>query len=248
MEHNCLNCNLHVIDNYCHNCGQKSSVHRYSIKHFVAHDFVHGVWHVDKGILFTLKELFTRPGHSVREFIQGKRANYFNFVTLILVILTVSSLLSPYVHIKLADLMPGSNRSAMNSFEEFATKYPKILIVVTIPLNSLFSFIWFRKAKLNYSENLVLNSYKAAAELIIGLVFTVFAICYTQTKTLAFVYLAIITPSLYIYGIWYYFQFYSAYGYSKKALFFRSILVILSYSIFQAIVGALWGMTQRLMH
>lgn len=248
MEHNCLNCNLQVIDNYCHNCGQKSSVHRYSIKHFVAHDFIHGVWHVDKGILFTLKELFTRPGHSVREFIQGKRANYFNFVTLILVILTVSSLLSPYVHIKLADLMPGSNRSAMNSFEEFATKYPKILIVVTIPLNSLFSFIWFRKAKLNYSENLVLNSYKAAAELTIGLVFSIFAIFYTQTKTLALIYLAVIAPSLYIYGIWYYFQFYSAYGYSKKALFFRSILVILSYSIFQAIVGALWGMAQKLMH
>lgn len=248
MEHNCLNCNLHVIDNYCHNCGQKSSVHRYSIKHFVAHDFVHGVWHVDKGILFTLKELFTRPGHSVREFIQGKRANYFNFVTLILVILTVSSLLSPYIHIKLADLMPGSNRSAMNSFEAFATKYPKILIVVTIPLNSLFSFIWFRKAKLNYSENLVLNSYKAAAELIIGLIFSIFAIFYTQTKTLAFVYLAIIAPAIYIYGIWYYFQFYSAYGYSKKALFFRSIMVILSYSIFQAIVGAIFGMVQRLMH
>lgn len=246
-QHYCLNCNHQAIDNYCQNCGQKSSTHRYSVKHFVEHDFIHGVWHVDKGILFTLKELFTRPGHSVREFIQGKRVNYFSFVTLILLILTISSLLAPYIHIKLSDLMPG-NAETMNSFEKFATKYPKILVVVTIPINSFFSFVWFRKAKLNYSENLVLNSYKASSELIIGLLFTVFAIFCTDVKILTFLYFSLITPSVFIYGIWYYYQFYSGYGYSKKALLFRSILVIVSYSLFQAVVGFIWGLMQLLMH
>lgn len=245
MEHNCLNCSQEAINNYCQNCGQKSSTHRYSIKHFVEHDFIHGVWHVDKGILFTIKELFTRPGNSVREYTQGKRANYFSFVTLILLILTVSSLLAPYVPIKLSDLMPGENERVMNSFENFITKYPKILIVVTIPINSLFSFIWFRKAKLNYSENLVLNSYKASSELIIGLFFSVFSICYPNIKALTFLYFSLITPLIFIYGIWYYCQFYSVYGYSKKSLFFRSVLVILSYSLFQVIAGLIWGWVAR---
>ena len=248
MEHNCLNCKHQVINNYCQNCGQKSSTHRYSIKHFIEHDFIHGVWHVDKGILFTIKELFTRPGHSVREFIQGKRVNYFSFVTLILLILTASSLLAPYVHIKLSDLMPRNTESMMNSFEKFTAKYPKVLLILTIPVNSLFSFIWFRKAKLNYSENLVLNSYKASAELIIGLSFTILAIFCTQIKTLTFIYFSIITPSVFIYGTWYYIQFYSAFGYSKKALLFRSILVIISYSLFQVIIGVIWGLVQLLMH
>lgn len=248
MEHNCLNCNHQSIDKYCQNCGQKSSTHRYSVKHFVEHDFIHGVWHVDRGLLFTLKELFTRPGNSVREFIQGKRINYFSFVTLILLILTASSLLAPYLHFKLSDLMPDNTKDMMNSFEKFATKNPKLLLIVTIPVNSLFSFVWFRKAKLNYSENLVLNSYKAASELIIGLLFTIFAIFYTDTKTLIFVYYSIITPVVFIYGIWYYAQFYSVYGYSKKALIFRSILVILSYSLFQTVVGFIWGALQVLKH
>lgn len=248
MEHHyCLNCNHQAIDNYCQNCGQKSSTHRYSVKHFVEHDFIHGVWHVDKGILFTIKELFTRPGHSVREFIQGKRVNYFSFVTLILLILTISSLLTPYLHIKLSDLMPG-NAETMNSFEKFVTKYPKLLVIVTIPINSLFSFVWFRKAKLNYSENLVLNSYKASSELIIGLLFTVFAIFCTNVKTLTFIYFSLITPSVFIYGIWYYYQFYSGYGYRKKALLFRSILVIVSYSLLQVVVGFIWGLVQLLPH
>lgn len=70
MLPDCLNCTAPVTQNYCANCGQKSTAHRYSIKHFLAHDFIYGVWYIDKGI-FTLKGLFARPGHSVREFIQG---------------------------------------------------------------------------------------------------------------------------------------------------------------------------------
>jgi hypothetical protein len=48
-------------------------VHSYSIKHFIEQDLIHRIWHVDTGILFTIRELFTRPGHCVREFINGKR-------------------------------------------------------------------------------------------------------------------------------------------------------------------------------
>ncbi|MBB6270672.1 hypothetical protein HDF26_001099 [Pedobacter cryoconitis] len=248
MEHHCLNCTYQVIDNYCQNCGQKSSTHRYSVKHFVEHDFIHGVWHVDKGILFTIKELFTRPGNSVREFIQGKRVNYFSFVTLILLVVTASSLLPPYIHIKLSDLIPLSSKAAMNSFEKFLITYPKLIIIITIPVNSLFSLLWFRKSRINYAENLVLNSYKAASELLIGLLFTVFAVLCTDTKAIISIYFWLIVPSIFIYGIWYYYQFYSVYGYSKKALIFRSILVILSYSLLQVVIGFIWGFLQLILH
>ena len=43
------------------------------------HDLIHGVWHIDKGVLFTVKELILRPGDSVRGFIQGKRVGFFSF-------------------------------------------------------------------------------------------------------------------------------------------------------------------------
>lgn len=67
MSPDCLNCAAPVTQNYCANCGQKSTTHR---------------------------------------FVQGKRVPYFSFVTLILLMLTVSGLIAPYTHGKMSDLMP----------------------------------------------------------------------------------------------------------------------------------------------
>ena len=97
---NCLNCGNPIIDKFWSKCGQRTTVHKYSLKHFVEHDLIHGIWHVDNGILFTIKELFTRPGHSIREFINGKRVGYFSFVTLLLLILGISHFLAEYANVK----------------------------------------------------------------------------------------------------------------------------------------------------
>lgn len=90
MVKNCKNCNEVITGNFCVNCGQKASVRRYSLKRFIEHDLVHGIWNVDNGIPFTIKELFLRPGHSVREFINGKRVGYSSFITLLILILGIS--------------------------------------------------------------------------------------------------------------------------------------------------------------
>lgn len=241
LHHNCLNCNRELTENYCQSCGQKSSTHRYSLKHFVEHDFVHGVWHVDKGVLYTIGQLFTRPGNSVREFIQGKRARFFSFVTLIVVILAISGLLAPYVHVRISDLMPEASRATMNSLEKFSTKNPKVIILILIPLYSLFTFLWFRKAKLNYSEHLVLNSYKTAAELIIALIFTILTIFYTNITTLFYIYYIFVGLGGMIYTVWFYSQFFSGYVYSKRAAIFRAIMVPLSYLFLSGIIGFVLG-------
>jgi len=246
MEANCLNCNHSAAQNYCPNCGQKNSTHRYSLKHFFEHDFVHGVWHVDKGVLFTVKELFTRPGNSVREYVQGKRVNYFSFVTLILLIMGVSSVLGHYSHVKLTDLVPESSRAVMTPLEQFISKYPKIVLLITIPLYSFFSFIFFRKSGYNYSEHLVLNSYKTSAELLVGLLFTVVTIFYTNVKGLMLINYLVVSGFGIFYTIWFYYQFFSESGYSKRALILRSIFVPISYLFLSMLAGVLWAIIERL--
>jgi hypothetical protein len=236
MAENCKNCNQVITGNFCIDCGQKSSVHRYSFKHFIEHDLIHGFWHVDNGIIFTIKVLFSRPGHSIREFVNGKRVRYFSFVTLLLLILGVSHFLGDYAQVKLSDLMPENSKGTMNELEEFTKKYPKVMLLITIPFYSFFSFLWFRKSKLNLTEHFVLNSYKTVGESLIGLCFLIVTIFYSKIKVLTIIY-SFISISTLVYAVWFYRQFFSSYDYSKKSLIFRSLGVVLSYIFLSMLVG-----------
>ena len=117
--------------------------------------------------------MFTRPGNCVREFINGKRVGYFSFITLLLLILGISHVLVDFAQVKMSDLMPESSKSAVNEFQAFTKKYFKSMLLFTIPFYSIFSFIWFRKSKLNLTEHFVLNLYKTVAESLIGLLFLI---------------------------------------------------------------------------
>ena len=141
---NCLNCGTEVSLNFCPKCGQKTTIHRYSFAHFVEHDLVHGIWHLDKGILFTIKKLLLQPGHSIREFLQGKRVNYFNVITLLILIMGLSYFLNEASPIKITDLFSDEEtKKAMSSIEKFSKEYPKLQLLLFIPVYSLFSFLWF---------------------------------------------------------------------------------------------------------
>ena len=233
----CLNCNQNISSNYCDHCGQKASTHRYSVKHFIEHDFIHGVWHVDKGILFTLKALFTRPGHFVRDYIEGKRVNYFNFVSLLILIMAISAFLELHTTIKFADLMPKESQASVSSFEAFAAKYPKMFLVFTIPMYAFFSFIWFKKAKLNFTEHVVMNAYRTSAELLFGLLFTVVTIFYTNIPVLTLLYFIFVVVITFGYNVWFYYQFFSKDQYSKGSLIFKSMMVPASFMILSFVIG-----------
>ncbi|MFY8091147.1 MAG: DUF3667 domain-containing protein [Chitinophagaceae bacterium] len=108
---NCLNCNKPFTERelFCSSCGQRTTTHRFSLKSIFAHDFVHAIFHLDRGFFSTLKNLFLQPGTVVKEFLDGKRVKYFNYFTMILVLITVGHLLNLSSPIKLTDLI---NKSA----------------------------------------------------------------------------------------------------------------------------------------
>ena len=135
MGTKCLNCGNETVNSFCSICGQKNSTHRFSMKHFFLHDFIHGVFHLDKGFLFTLKELYTRPGHSIREYIQGKRAKYFNYFTLMLLIYAISHFLAKIPEKSVYDIMIDNNISVGNY--KVLKEYAKFIMLLYIPLYSL---------------------------------------------------------------------------------------------------------------
>lgn len=66
----CLNCGTSLTGLFCAQCGQSAHMHRFTAAH-LPHELLHGVWHVDSGLPFTLKEMLVRPGHTVHRYLAG---------------------------------------------------------------------------------------------------------------------------------------------------------------------------------
>lgn len=159
MEHNqCLNCNESTERNFCSNCGQKNDTHRITLKHFLFHDILHGVWHIEKGILFTIKEAMLRPGQAAINYISGKRVRYYNVFYLILLFIGFGIIIENFYVATSAKYIsyiePDTQEN--NPVLEFLGKYVKFIILLAIPFLALNSFLLFNKKKFLYSEHLII--------------------------------------------------------------------------------------------
>ena len=219
MESSCLNCEEKINGNYCENCGQSTSIHRFSLKHFFVHDFVHGIFHVDKGFLYTIKELFTRPGHSIREFIQGKRAKHFNYFATVLLILTIDYFITKLLHLN------DTYSEGLIGLSKFQKDFSKIVPFLGIPFYALLSWWIFRASKQNYTENLILNIYMVCGWLVINMLYK---ICFNYfPEHMLFVNSAfVIITSVYIYI--FYYQYFLPSQPTKSLLIVRTFVITIS--------------------
>lgn len=71
----CKNCRETFTGNFCPRCGQSRYTPRYVLKGIVG-NVLRTIFRVDGKFAHTLLELLYRPGHMMRDFIQGRRINY----------------------------------------------------------------------------------------------------------------------------------------------------------------------------
>jgi hypothetical protein len=220
----CLNCSQRTKENYCSNCGQKTNVERYSIKYILSHDILHGIFHIDRGFPYTLKELFTRPGHSIREYIDGKRIRHFHFFTFIIIALLFNKLFSTLVPFDFSDIDPVFDNKFFQAFNIFLKENIKSITLSIIPLQALISFTFFRKSKLNYSEHIVIASYISGASLFIDVLFPFVVMLFTNSLILSPFSFGIDIIKI-IYSTCFFYQYFSFNGlYTKASNIIRSLL------------------------
>lgn len=162
MMHICKNCKTRFQGNYCNNCGQTSDTHKLDF-HFIWHDVKKGLFHYDSGIFYTAKELFTRPGNTIREFIQGKRIKHFKPISLVLILATFYAFL--YHTFNVGFFIQENSSADSQKFFNFITTHFSWVTLATIPLYTLGTFICFRKQGYNYVEFFILNTFKASQRL-----------------------------------------------------------------------------------
>jgi len=57
----------------------------------------HAIWHLEKGFLFNVIQLFKRPGYAVADYIEGKRKKFYNPISYLLILLAVMYLITHYL-------------------------------------------------------------------------------------------------------------------------------------------------------
>ena len=95
----CANCDRAIASpeqKFCPACGQATPAHRINW-HFLGHELEHSVLHMDRGIFYSIKELMLRPGHLMRDYIQGRRGNQVKPLLLLMISAAVVVLLTKYL-------------------------------------------------------------------------------------------------------------------------------------------------------
>ncbi|MBD9478647.1 DUF3667 domain-containing protein [Pseudoxanthomonas sp. PXM02] len=169
----CANC-ARVIDGpeqkFCPACGQATPAHRIDW-HFLGHELEHSVLHMDRGVLYSLKELMLRPGHLMRAYLDGQRAKQVKPLLLIMMSAAAVVLLSKYLgggdvlggmeattnHA--ADLS-GPLATVSRSIGDWMNAYFAMATLMLLPFEAAaFRLAFYRVGALNYPEWLVITAF-----------------------------------------------------------------------------------------
>ncbi|MDW3650015.1 MAG: DUF3667 domain-containing protein [Bacteroidia bacterium] len=227
----CKNCSQKVKGNFCQNCGQKTNVGRIDFNYLIK-EVPQSFFQLDRGFFFTVRELFLRPGHSLREFIGGKRKNFYKPIAFVLITSTLYVLSTYLMGTKtfMAEMLIGFTEGIQASdFQnggktvDWIVKNQSYLAFLVLPIFSLASYLAFIRSDYNYIEHLILNLYISGQQMLIYLMFS-----FIGTDENAWIATPIILGITY--NIWTYLQFFN-----EKKLATRFWLIGLSYLIFFAI-------------
>lgn len=179
MEENlCKNCNAELQGAYCHTCGQKASVKRFTMR-TVLHNLFHGIFHCDRSILYTCYALFTRPGKMIADYIAGRRIRYFNPFTMLVIMASIASVLSEILlaeHVK-ATILPAvsDSDSMLLRLGHYllavmeGTVFQSIIFLPLFALAAKWTFGRKNVRRYNYTELLIAGVYIICKYLIISI-------------------------------------------------------------------------------
>lgn len=177
----CKNCTADLDGNFCKNCGQKAKTERLNWK-YVSDEAKYVFLHFNGGLMYTVKALFTRPGDSIREFIEGKRVHHYKPILLLFVLAGTYGLLIHYVNFEAYTAMiPKTPEEKMaldiqKKVMEWFVDHYSLIELLQLPLYSLCSYLAFRKWGYNFIEHVIFNTFAAGQRLVANIVLVPFLI------------------------------------------------------------------------
>jgi hypothetical protein len=171
----CKNCGYQVDLKYCPNCGQKESVKRIELK-WLFQELPHAVWHLEKGFLYNVTELFKRPGYAIKDYLEGRRKKFYHPVSYLMIILGVMYIVMHYLHVHWYD--PSQDAWMSKGKTELWKKYDRsqqlwtgryiFFMLFYLPGAAFIFWAWLKimKRNYNYAEGLVISFFSTAQMII----------------------------------------------------------------------------------
>lgn len=215
MEHTtiCKNCGYTFSGNYCNNCGQAANLPELSL-HYVWHEIQHGIFHFDNGIFYTIKQLLTRPGHTAREFINGKRIHHFKPISLVVVLATFYGILFHFFINSISEFkLETTAENTLSVYENlnrwYLDHFAYISLILTL-IATVTSFYIFKKQGYNFVEHLILNAFYVSLILVVMLLIFPLLYFFAASEQLNLMsYLLAIQNIDFILMCWCYIQFFN---------------------------------------
>jgi len=136
------------------------------------HELPHAVFHLDKGFLFNLIQVFKKPGYTIKDYLEGKRKPFYHPLSFMLVILGTMYVLMHLLEVHYYDPLQdvGMNEAQTVFWKEYDatqqlwTSRYKWYIPFYLPWMSLLYWSWLRvmKMKYTYAESIVISFFSSA--------------------------------------------------------------------------------------
>ena len=226
----CKNCGNVFEGNFCNNCGQSSKIKKIDA-HFLWHDVEHGIFHYDSGIIYSLKQLFLKPGIAIREFMEGKRVGHFRPISLAIILATLYALIYHGLGVK-----PVEPSAESEQITEAVLGHYYWFVLLSIPIYAIGTYVAFYREKYNFAEYIVFESFKASQRLVIHIASLPLHLVLDGSGGLKYM-----TSALLILDIalifWTNLQFFQKF--SKIQIILRSLVNFISYFILLIIISIL---------
>lgn len=144
----CQNCGAEGDQVYCPQCGQALTAKRISMHHLM-HEVAHTFWHLEKGFLYTLKELAIHPGTMQRKYLSGIRLRYQKPFPLFTICVTICALALYLIYL----------HAPVQTDQYFYKHYYFIVQAAMLPFYALITYLLFKSRDLYYAEALVMTVY-----------------------------------------------------------------------------------------
>jgi hypothetical protein len=150
----CKNCNNEIAQNYCPSCGTPVELTRINGQYIIKE--IGNVLNLNKGILYTVRELILRPGVSIRKFIQEDRNRLVKPIVFLILCSLIYTITQQIFHFEDGYVKADFEDSAITKIFEWVQNnygYANIFMGIFI---GLWTKILFRKSEFNIYEILIL--------------------------------------------------------------------------------------------